>query len=168
MANRLQRAPHWLRRALQLQDIEVPESLDVDSVIPVIDVFQHGHAIATWRRASLTIPQNSPAGNPVIVAASDTETRLILAFDCQHVGGAASATIQPELRDVVVSNAVRLATWDVAVGDRDGHVDFFGGLDPIFLPVGLAFGMQHTATGAGESIIAGCIVGTVPAGFAFR
>lgn len=168
MANRLQRAPHWLRRALQLQDIEVPESLDIDSVIPVVDVFQHGHGIATWRRVGVTIAQNTPAGNPQLVAASDTETRLILAFDCQHVGGAAPARIEPELRDVIIGNAVRLATRDVAVGDRDGHVDFFGGLGHIIVPVGLAFGFQHTATGAGESLVAGAIVGTVPAGFDFR
>jgi hypothetical protein len=166
---------NWLRKALKLEEVEMPQHFSYPQVLGIVDVLQSGYAIAgDMRGAELTIPALSGAAEaaligpanitPVITLAQD-EQAVVIGSRTNHTGGAANLLCQYNVwsRSGATTKPGR---FDVPINTTASHREVFGTSDAlIFIPANCSLRFQHPATAAGETLTAVVHCFVMPAGF---
>jgi hypothetical protein len=164
--NRISRLPTWLYQALRLEQPTVPTDFDTTAILPTLDVFQGGLAIAENRFVSGTVPASTAATTVANEPRGQDEVQLLIWFlDATHNGGAAPLRVSLDIREPSsVVNPAYLRK-DIAVGARAIGEDWLGVGGRIWLPPGIGFRLLVAATGVGETVDYNFGWLRIPAGF---
>ena len=149
--NIINRLPHWLYSALNLQDAEIPNALDTDSVLSVVDVGQGGWMEKEWVFESAGVAPSTGAGIQPLLLPLDSQGRLLF-LSALHTGGAGSVDLGFQFSALGIGGPMRIAqASNVAVGSHMAHTAITGSSYPIIIPPGAQLDLAHPGTAVGES-----------------
>jgi hypothetical protein len=156
MLNTFTRLPVWLREALGLQRDQVPNALDVERVLSVLDVGHGG-----WHEISVvpyeqTQPQNT-AATPYLFFPAETAPPVrgvvVLHADVTHTGGAGAVNVQFTIfrpGDVVTPVETPISVNPAVGAALDWNTLYSG--QPLLVPPDFIGGWIAPVTGAGETV----------------
>lgn len=76
--------PDWFRAALEVQEPAVPNFVFDDGIVPTVDAYQNGWALAEYNFLRVDLGPSSPPVNQIVLPRDDTRIQVLLEMEVDN------------------------------------------------------------------------------------